>query len=104
MTSAQFLFSLVLVIFILITLAVPGNPLNQIVRLAVDTASWDHGVVIGLSSLAASMLAYGTTLYSGESRQEKGERSIYGISEESPFRVREITRCMTGMNTKIRNA
>jgi ABC-2 type transport system permease protein len=63
-SSAQFLFSLALVIFLLITLSIPGNPINQVVRLSVDTASFHHWLVAGLLALAACILAYGTTWYS----------------------------------------
>jgi ABC-type Na+ efflux pump permease subunit len=59
-TEAQFIYSTTLVIVMLVILAIPGNPLNVLTRLAVGTAGPDHWTVLVLVGLAALGLAVAT--------------------------------------------
>ncbi|KQC04825.1 MAG: sodium ABC transporter permease [Methanoculleus sp. SDB] len=58
-TNAQFIFSTALVVVILFVLALPYNPLNLIVRLAVDAIGAEHwlflAAVIAVTALGASV-------------------------------------------------
>jgi ABC-2 type transport system permease protein len=62
-TSAQFIFSTALVVVFLFVMAVPYNPLNLMVRLAVDTAGPEHWLILGFSLGMTVLLAYITTAY-----------------------------------------
>jgi len=62
-TSAQFIFSTALVVVFLFVLAVPYNPFNLIVRLAVDTASPVHWLVLALVAGATALLGWAATAY-----------------------------------------
>ncbi|WP_292518821.1 ABC transporter permease [Methanoculleus sp.] len=62
-TSAQFVFSTALVVVFLFVMAVPYNPLNLMVRLAVDTAGPTHWLILVLVAGAAALLGWITTAY-----------------------------------------
>jgi ABC-type Na+ efflux pump permease subunit len=62
-TSAQFIFSTALVVVFLLVIAVPYNPFNLIVRLAVDTASPAHWLVLALVAAATVLLGWAATAY-----------------------------------------
>jgi ABC-2 type transport system permease protein len=62
-TAAQFIYSTALVVVILFVVAVPGNPLNLIVRASVGNAGMEMGAAILLVSLAAALLGLVTHLY-----------------------------------------
>jgi len=64
-TAAQFIYSTALVVVILFVVAVPGNPLNLIVRASVGNAGMEMGAAILLVSLAAALLGLVTHLYAG---------------------------------------
>jgi len=64
-TAAQFIYSTALVVVILFVVAVPGNPLNLIVRASVGNVGPEIGGVILLVSAAAALLGYVTHLYAG---------------------------------------
>jgi len=64
-TEAQFIFSTALVIVMLVILAIPGNPLNVLTRLAVGTAGPDHWIVLGLVGIGAFCLALATQAVAG---------------------------------------
>ncbi len=62
-TAAQFIYSTALVVVILLVLAVPGNPLNLVVRASVGNAGPEiYGAVL-LVSAAAGLLGYVTHRY-----------------------------------------
>jgi ABC-2 type transport system permease protein len=60
-TAAQFVYSTAIVIVMLLVLALPGNPLNQITRLAAGTAGADQWVLLLGSGLMVLGLAAVTT-------------------------------------------
>jgi ABC-type Na+ efflux pump permease subunit len=62
-TAAQFIYSTALVVVILLVLAVPGNPLNLIVRASVGNAGPEIADAILLVSAAAALLGYATHRY-----------------------------------------
>ncbi|GLI45555.1 ABC transporter permease [Methanoculleus bourgensis] len=62
-TSAQFIFSTALVVVFLFVMAVPYNPLNLMVRLAVDTAGPVHWLVLLLVTGATALLGWVVTVY-----------------------------------------
>ena len=62
-TSAQFIFSTALVVIFLFVMTVPGNPLNLIVRLAVDTAGPIHWLILLPVVGATVFLGWATTVY-----------------------------------------
>ncbi len=62
-TSAQFIFSTALVVVFLLVMAVPYNPLNLMVRLAVDTAGPVHWLILALVAGATAVLGWITTVY-----------------------------------------
>jgi len=62
-TGAQFVFSTALVVVILFVLAVPYNPLNLMVRLAVGTAGPEHWLMLVLVLAATAGLAWLTNAY-----------------------------------------
>jgi ABC-2 type transport system permease protein len=62
-TAAQFIYSTALVVVILFVVAVPGNPLNLIVRASVGSAGPEIASAILLVSAAAVLLGFVTTLY-----------------------------------------
>jgi len=62
-TAAQFIYSTALVVVILFVVAVPGNPLNLIVRASVGNAGPEVGLAILLVSAAAALLGLITHLY-----------------------------------------
>jgi ABC-type Na+ efflux pump permease subunit len=62
-TSAQFIFSTALVVVFLFVMAVPYNPLNLMVRLAVDTAGPVHWLILALITGATALLGWATTAY-----------------------------------------
>ena len=73
-TSAQFVFSTALVVVFLFVMAVPYNPLNLIVRLAVDTAGPIHWLILALTAGATVLLGWAATAYAqkiGESGQKE---------------------------------
>ena len=62
-TSAQFIFSTALVVVFLFVMAAPYNPLNLIVRLAVDTADPVHWLILALVAGATALLGWVMTVY-----------------------------------------
>jgi ABC-2 type transport system permease protein len=62
-TSAQFIFSTALVVAFLLVMAVPYNPLNLMVRLAVGTADPVHWLILALVAGATALLGWTTTVY-----------------------------------------
>jgi ABC-2 type transport system permease protein len=64
-TAAQFIYSTALVVVILIVVAVPGNPLNLIVRASVGNAGPEIAATILLVSGVAVLLGLATHLYAG---------------------------------------
>jgi ABC-2 type transport system permease protein len=62
-TAAQFIYSTALVVVILIVVAVPGNPLNLIVRASVGNAGAGIAPAILLVSGVAALLGFATHLY-----------------------------------------
>lgn len=62
-TAAQFIFSTALVIVILLSLALPDNPLNLITRLAVGTAGMEQWIVLGVTMIIILGLGYMTHSY-----------------------------------------
>ena len=62
-TSAQFIFSTALVVVLLVVMAVPRNPLNLMVRLAVDTAGPVHWLVLALAAGGTVLLGWIATVY-----------------------------------------
>ena len=62
-TSAQFIFSTALVVVFLLVMAVPYNPLNLIVRLAVDTAGPVHWLILALVAGATALFGWAVTAY-----------------------------------------
>ncbi|MCM2465381.1 ABC transporter permease [Methanoculleus oceani] len=62
-TSAQFIFSTALVVVFLFVMAVPYNPLNLMVRLAVDTAGPVHWLILALVAGATVLLGWTVTAY-----------------------------------------
>ena len=62
-TSAQFIFSTALVVVFLLVMAVPYNPLNLMVRLAVDTVGPVHWLILALVAGATALLGWGVTAY-----------------------------------------
>jgi ABC-2 type transport system permease protein len=62
-TAAQFIYSTALVVVILLVVAVPGNPLNLIVRASVGNAGPEIALAILIVSAAAAVLGYATHLY-----------------------------------------
>ena len=62
-TSAQFIFSTALVVVFLLVMAVPYNPLNLMVRLAVDTVGPVHWLILALVAGATALLGLGVTAY-----------------------------------------
>ncbi len=62
-TSAQFIFSTALVVIFLSAMVIPCNPLNLIVRLAVDTIGPIHWVILLLVAGATVFLGWATTVY-----------------------------------------
>jgi ABC-2 type transport system permease protein len=62
-TSAQFIFSTALVVVFLFIMAVPDNPLNLMVRLAVDTIGPEHWLILGFVLAVTLVLAWLTTVY-----------------------------------------
>jgi ABC-2 type transport system permease protein len=62
-TDAQFIFSTGLVAVILLVLALPANPLNLIVRLAVGSIGPEHWITFAAVSGAVLLLGYGTHRY-----------------------------------------
>jgi ABC-2 type transport system permease protein len=62
-TAAQFIYSTALVVVILFVVAVPGNPLNLIVRASVGNAGPEISGAILLVTAAAALLGYVTHLY-----------------------------------------
>ena len=62
-TAAQFIFSTALVVVILLVVAVPGNPLNLIVRASVGSGGPGIAGAILVVSAAAALLGYLTHLY-----------------------------------------
>jgi ABC-2 type transport system permease protein len=64
-TAAQFIYSTALVVVILLVVAVPGNPLNLIVRASVGKAGPEIALALLLVSAAAALLGLVTHLYAG---------------------------------------
>ena len=62
-TAAQFIYSTALVVVILLVVAIPGNPLNLIVRASVGNAGMETWGAILLVSAVAALLGYVTHLY-----------------------------------------
>lgn len=62
-TSAQFIFSTALVVVFLLVMAVPYNPLNLMVRLAVDTVGPVHWLILALVAGATALLGWAVTAY-----------------------------------------
>jgi len=62
-TSAQFVFSTGLVVVFLLVMAIPYNPLNLVVRLAVETADPVHWPILLLVSGATVLLALAVAAY-----------------------------------------
>jgi ABC-type Na+ efflux pump permease subunit len=62
-TAAQFIYSTALVVVILLVVAVPGNPLNLLVRASVGNAGAEIASAILLVSGVALLLGYLTHLY-----------------------------------------
>lgn len=62
-TSAQFIFSTSLVVVFLLIMAVPYNPLNLMVRLAVDTAGPVHWLILALVAGVTVLLGWAVTTY-----------------------------------------
>jgi len=62
-TSAQFVFSTALVVIFLLVMAVPYNPLNLVVRLAVETAGPVHWLILLLVAGATALLAWAVAAY-----------------------------------------
>ena len=62
-TAAQFIYSTALVVVILLVVAVPGNPLNLIVRASVGNAGPGIAPALLLVSAAAALLGFATHLY-----------------------------------------
>ena len=62
-TSAQFVFSTGLVVVFLLAMAIPYNPLNIVVRLAVGTAGPVHWLILLLVSGATALLAFAVAAY-----------------------------------------
>jgi len=55
-TAAQFVFSTALVVIMLFVLAIPGNPLNLVARLAVGTAGTGQWIALAAAGAAAVLL------------------------------------------------
>lgn len=64
-TSAQFIFSTAIVVVILVVLAMPHNPPNLIVRLAVGAAGAEHWAILAATAGAAALLALLTGAFAG---------------------------------------
>jgi len=62
-TSAQFIFSTALVVVFLLIMAVPYNPLNLMVRLAVGTAGPVHWLILALVAGVTVLLGWTATTY-----------------------------------------
>jgi len=62
-TSAQFIFSTGIVVVILLVLALPANPLNLIVRLAIGAIGAEHWIILAATAAAAVLLASLTHAY-----------------------------------------
>lgn len=62
-TSAQFIFSTALVVVFLFVMAVPYNPLNLMVRLAVDTAGPIHWLILLLVAGVTALSGWFVTVY-----------------------------------------
>jgi ABC-type Na+ efflux pump permease subunit len=62
-TAAQFIYSTALVVVILVVVAIPGNPLNVIVRAATGAPGMDLPGTIGIVGAAALSLGYVTHRY-----------------------------------------
>jgi ABC-type Na+ efflux pump permease subunit len=62
-TSAQFVFSTALVVILLQVMSVPYNPLNLVVRLAVETAGPGHWLILLLVLGATALLAGAVAAY-----------------------------------------
>ncbi|MHC1627028.1 MAG: ABC transporter permease [Methanoculleaceae archaeon] len=56
-TAAQFVFSILLVTLLFAVLAVPANPVNMVVRLAVGSAGAEHWLMLGAEAAVALQLA-----------------------------------------------
>jgi ABC-2 type transport system permease protein len=65
-TAAQFVYSTAIVVVLLFALALPGNPLNVIARLAVGAAGPEQWIVLGLVSAAVLLLAVATDRFAGK--------------------------------------
>ncbi|WP_243670929.1 hypothetical protein [Methanoculleus chikugoensis] len=74
-TSAQFIFSTALVVVFLLVMAIPPyNPLNLMVRLAVDTAGPPvHWPILALVAGVAALLGWAVTAYA---RRVGGEGGV----------------------------
>ncbi len=73
-TSAQFIFSTGVVAVILLVLALPANPLNLIVRLAIGAIGAEHWIILAATCAAAALLARFTGWYAdrvGGMRQDR---------------------------------
>lgn len=56
-STSQFVFSIGLIALMLVVLAVPENPVNMVVRLAVGAAGPDHWLMLGAEAAIAALLA-----------------------------------------------
>lgn len=62
-TAAQFVYSTAIVVVILVMLAIPGNPLNMITRLATGSAGPEQWAVLALVLGIVALLAVATDRY-----------------------------------------
>jgi ABC-2 type transport system permease protein len=62
-TAAQFIFSTALVVVMLLALALPDNPLNLLIRLAVGTAGVEQWIVLGGTMVIILALGFVTHKY-----------------------------------------
>jgi len=56
-TSAQFLFSTLMVVLLLIVVSLPGNPVNLITRLAAGSATTDQWMILGVIIVTCCLLS-----------------------------------------------
>lgn len=63
-TNAQFVFSTVVVVLVLLAMAVPLNPLNLVVRLSVDTIGTIQWLMLGVTLSMVVILGLGIHIYS----------------------------------------